>query len=83
MVLVKGYAVRYWEIGDEEYFLVGAEEYAWRLAAFAKAMKAVDSSIARHQYLAVAARLVADCSAASGRVDRFCRAQLVPTGARA
>lgn len=43
---VKGYGVHYWEVGDEEYFLVGPEVYAQRFLAFAKAMKAQDPSIA-------------------------------------
>lgn len=43
---VKGYGVHYWEVGDEEYFLVDAGAYAARLVAFAKAMKAQDPSIA-------------------------------------
>jgi len=43
--LTKGYAVPYWEVGDEEYFLVDATAYANRLVEFARAMKAVDPSI--------------------------------------
>lgn len=41
----KGYAVPYWEVGDEEYFLVDATSYANRFLEFARAMKAVDPSI--------------------------------------
>ncbi|NLJ61557.1 MAG: hypothetical protein GX338_11495 [Firmicutes bacterium] len=41
----KGYAVPYWEVGDEEYFLVDATAYANRFLEFARAMKAVDPSI--------------------------------------
>ena len=41
----KGYAVRYWEVGDEEYFSVPAAEYARRVVEFARAMKAEDPSI--------------------------------------
>lgn len=41
----KGYRVRYWEIGDEEYFSVPAAEYARRVVEFSQAMKAVDPTI--------------------------------------
>ena len=41
----KGYGVRYWEVGDEEYFSVPAETYARRVVEFARAMKAVDPSV--------------------------------------
>lgn len=42
---VKGYGVRYWEVGDEEYFLVDGASYAARFIEFARAMKAQDPSI--------------------------------------
>ncbi|NLG78730.1 MAG: hypothetical protein GX492_02735 [Firmicutes bacterium] len=42
---VKGYGVRYWEVGDEEYFLVDGGSYAARFSHFARAMKAQDPSI--------------------------------------
>lgn len=41
----KGYGVRYWEIGDEEYFSVPASVYARRVVEFVRAMKAVDPTI--------------------------------------
>lgn len=41
----KGYGVRYWEIGDEEYYGAPADEYAQRVVEFSEAMKAVDPSI--------------------------------------
>lgn len=43
--LTRGYSVPYWEVGDEEYFLVDAAAYANRFLEFARAMKAVDPSI--------------------------------------
>lgn len=42
---VKGYGVRYWEVGDEEYFVVDGPSYASRFIEFARAMKAQDPSI--------------------------------------
>lgn len=42
---MKGYGVRYWEVGDEEYFLVDGPSYAARFLEFARAMKAQDPSI--------------------------------------
>lgn len=41
----KGYGVKYWEIGDEEYFSVPASVYGRKVVEFAKAMKAVDPAI--------------------------------------
>ncbi|NLG68186.1 MAG: hypothetical protein GX496_01265, partial [Firmicutes bacterium] len=41
----KGYGVRYWEVGDEEYFSAAAETYARQVVEFARAMKAVDPTI--------------------------------------
>lgn len=41
----KDYGVRYWEVGDEEYFSVAAETYARQVVEFARAMKAVDPTI--------------------------------------
>lgn len=43
--LARGYSIPYWEVGDEEYFLVDATAYADRFLEFAHAMKAVDPSI--------------------------------------